>query len=272
VSTQILDKTISRDGTAIAYWRSGRGQGLVLVHGATADHTRWEAVRPLLEPFVTLYAMDRRGRGASGDGPAYRPAEEAYDVAAVVDAVADATQSPVDVFGHSFGANCALEAALLTGAMRKLVLYEPPVSVAVPPGWVARAQELLSQGRRDEVVVAVLAELAGLTPEQVIRSQADPSWTGRVAAAHTVVREVSAVEQRRFEPARFAGLRVPTLVLAGADSPGELISSAAALAAALPDAQLRTMLGQGHVAMLTDPPLFVAELLGFLHPDGTALA
>ena len=30
----------SANGTPIAYWRSGEGPPLVLVHGATADHSR----------------------------------------------------------------------------------------------------------------------------------------------------------------------------------------------------------------------------------------
>jgi pimeloyl-ACP methyl ester carboxylesterase len=59
---------------------------------------------------------------------------------------------------------------------------------------------------------------------------------------------------------------VPTLVLAGGASPTDLLTATEALAAALPGACLRTMPGQGHVAMLTDPPLFVAELLGFGPP------
>lgn len=270
MSTQSPEKTTSRDGTPIAYWRSGQGPALVLVHGTTADHTRWQTVRPLLEPHVTLYAMDRRGRGASGDTPTYTPIAEAHDVAAVVEAVADATHSQVDVFGHSFGAHCALEAVLLTDAIRRLVLYEPPVATIIPEGWVAKAQDLLDQGRRDDVVATLLTDIAGLTPEQLEMSKADPSWPGRVAAAHTVVREIRAEENHRFEPARFSGLGVPTLVLAGGISPRDLINSTEALAAALPGARMRTMPGQGHVAMLTDPPLFVAELLGFLHPADTS--
>ena len=39
---QVLEKTISRDGTPIGYWRSGQGPALVLVHGTTADASRWE--------------------------------------------------------------------------------------------------------------------------------------------------------------------------------------------------------------------------------------
>ena len=66
-----MKKIVSFDGAPIAYWTSGTGPALVLVHGTTADHTRWQLLLPLLEPHVTVYAMDRRGRGASGDAPDY---------------------------------------------------------------------------------------------------------------------------------------------------------------------------------------------------------
>ncbi len=260
----LMERAISPDGTPIAFWRSGDGPPLVLVHGTTADHTRWQTVLPLLEPHVTVYAMDRRGRGGSGDGATYSIEAEAADVAAVVDAVADATGGPVDVFGHSFGAHCALEATLLTRAVRRLVLYEPALIAVNPPGWLDRMEALLAQGRREEVVVALLGELAGLTTEQVERLKADPSWPGRVAAAHTVVRETRAEEDYRFDPARFAELTVPTLLFAGSESPPELAASTDALTAALPAARVVTLADQGHVAMLTAPELFRAELLGFL--------
>ena len=45
-----LSHTTSRDGTAIVYWTTGEGPPLVLVHGTSADHTRWDALRPHLEP------------------------------------------------------------------------------------------------------------------------------------------------------------------------------------------------------------------------------
>src|SRR5688500_2040675 len=106
VQTQSRLTTASPDGTRIAYWRSGQGPALSLVHGTTADHARWETVLPLLEPHVTVYTMDRRGRGGSGDAADYRIEDEGADVAAVVAAVADATGGPVDVLGHSYGATC----------------------------------------------------------------------------------------------------------------------------------------------------------------------
>ncbi|MDP8927798.1 MAG: alpha/beta hydrolase, partial [Actinomycetota bacterium] len=95
----------------------GRRVALVLVHGSPAEHTTFEQLVPHLEPWVTVYAMDRRGRGMSG-GPSYSHEREFEDVAAVVDALGPA----VDVFGHSDGCVVALEAAPLTTNLRRLIL------------------------------------------------------------------------------------------------------------------------------------------------------
>ena len=68
----------SRDGTSIALFevqpgprppgpRRRRRPALLLVHGATADHTTWRTVGPALAARRSVFAMDRRGRGASGD-------------------------------------------------------------------------------------------------------------------------------------------------------------------------------------------------------------
>jgi pimeloyl-ACP methyl ester carboxylesterase len=87
----------SKDGTEIAYWTSGNGPPLVLVHGTPADHTRWRLLLAYLEPHATVHAMDRRGRGGSGDGEEYALEREYEDVAAVAAVVADASGSAVDV-------------------------------------------------------------------------------------------------------------------------------------------------------------------------------
>ena len=92
----------SPDGTPIAVFSSGDGPPLLLVHGATADHTTWRSLGPVLEPRFRLLAIDRRGRGASGDGPAYSIEKEYEDLATVADEAADealayhASGRPVD--------------------------------------------------------------------------------------------------------------------------------------------------------------------------------
>ncbi len=260
----VLDRAVSRDGTAIGYWRSGRGGALVLVHGTTADHTRWRPVLPLLEPRATVHAIDRRGRGASGDGPDYRIEREFADVAAVVEAIADSGGGPVDLVGHSYGAICALEATLLTAGVRRLVLYEPPVLAPPRSETDDRLRELLAQGRRAAVVETFFREIVGVTEAELDLLRSMPSWSGRVAAAHTVVRERLVDPPYQFDPRRFASLAVPTLLLTGGDSPEFLRASTDAVAAAIPGARVVTLVGQQHVAMDTAPELFAAELLGFL--------
>lgn len=78
----------STDGTRIGFSSSGSGPPLLLVHGGLGDRTRWEALLPYLEPHLRVHAMDRRGRGLSGDPPEYALEREYEDVAAVVDAIA----------------------------------------------------------------------------------------------------------------------------------------------------------------------------------------
>jgi pimeloyl-ACP methyl ester carboxylesterase len=264
VQTATRLTTTSRDGTRIAYWRTGQGPALLLVHGATADHSRWETVLPRFEPHVTVYAMDRRGRGQSADAADYRIEEEGADVAAVVEAVADATGGSVDVLGHSYGGLCVLEAMAQTDRIRRAVLYEAGAGVPTERGLADELAALLTDGRREEVVIRLLTVAAGVPADQLARMRALPSWPNRVAAAHTVVREVRAHDAYRLRPERFTALTVPTLLLLGSDSPPPEAESTARVAAALSGARVVTLEGQGHVAMLTAPELFRAEVLDFL--------
>ncbi len=96
---------VSADGTRIGGSKSGSGPPLVFVHGTSAD--RWSArfIEPLLTGRFTVYAVDRRGRGLSGDSESdYRIDQEFADIAAVVDSLGE----PFDLFGHSYGATVAI--------------------------------------------------------------------------------------------------------------------------------------------------------------------
>ncbi|TMG00876.1 MAG: alpha/beta hydrolase, partial [Chloroflexi bacterium] len=112
-----MEAVKSRDGTPIAYERAGSGPPLVLVHGSTSDHdTAYRYVIPMLERYFTVRALDRRGRGDSGDGLDYSLERELDDVMAVIESAGE----PVNLFGHGFGALVALEASLRTANVRKL--------------------------------------------------------------------------------------------------------------------------------------------------------
>jgi pimeloyl-ACP methyl ester carboxylesterase len=268
-STDRPARAVSGDGTEIAYWTSGQGPPLVVVHGTPADHTRWAPLLPYLEPHVTVHAMDRRGRGASGDGPDYNLGREAEDVAAVVDAVAAATGSQVDVYGHSHGGLCAFGGATLTSNIGKLVLYEGwpipnPAVWALPPEVEQRLDALLAAGDRDGVVEALFRHFELMSDEDMDAFKAAPSWSGRVAAAHTVMREIRAEAEARLDPREAATITVPVLLLTGEHSPDASKADVEAVAAALPDARIVVLKGQEHVADALAPEMFAENLLAFL--------
>jgi pimeloyl-ACP methyl ester carboxylesterase len=261
-----MESLLAPDGTRIAYQRAGDGPPLVLVHGTADTHTLWSALLPTLAERFTVYALDRRGRGGSDayDAATYAIDDEFADVAAVVDAVGE----PTHLLGHSYGALCSLEAALRTDNLRTLVLYEPPILIGEPfvgPEAVTRLEALLAAGDREGVLLTFAREFAQLPEEAIAAFRAMPEWPASVETAPTIVAEVRAVRDYRFDPARFRELTTPTLLLLGSESPPYLQTATEAVAAALPQDRLTILAGQGHLAMYTAPDRFLEEVVGFLN-------
>lgn len=258
-----MDKIKSKDGTLITYRRTGSGPPLVLVHGTTADHTRWPSVIGAFETHFTVYAIDRRGRGESGDTEAYSIEREVEDIAAVINSIGE----PVNILGHSFGALCCLEAALLTQNISKMVLYEPFFSTGTevyPPGIADRIQELADAGDGDGAVAAMFREIAEMSENEIDMLRSLPSWKRRVAMAHTIARETRAEEQYRLIPERFEELHIPVLLLIGGESPLHMKKPSKLIHEALPNSRILVMQDQQHIAMNTAPELFTGEILKFL--------
>ena len=262
-----MNAITSGDGTRLAVYQRGAGVPLVLVQGTGAARPdAWPAFAALAGQFqVTI--MDRRGRGESGDGEVYALAREVEDVAALVDAVADAARGPVNVLGHSFGGLLALEAALLTDNVRKLALYEPALPA---PGnrffetvFIDEIQAMLDNGNVEGVLATTYRD-AGMTEEEIAQLKASPAWAERLAAAHTIPREARSFEHYTFDAQRFQDLTVPVLLLMGAGSKDMFKKSIDMAHAALPDSRIAVLQGQEHIAMYTAPDLFVAEVEGFL--------
>ena len=87
------------DGVRLACQVAGQGPPLMMVHGAGSGRSSLDLVRPHLEPRLTVWALDRRGRGDSEDANRYALELEVEDVAAAVRAAGPATL----LFGHSYG-------------------------------------------------------------------------------------------------------------------------------------------------------------------------
>ena len=250
------------DGVPIACELSGEGPPLVLVHGAGSARWSFEAVRPHLDGRFTVVAIDRRGRGDSGDGDGYSLNREFEDVAAVVrDAGEDAL-----LMGHSYGGLVAGGAALLLDLPR-LALYEPAMGGELATaGTIERWERLVAEGERDTVVREFYRDIAGYDEEAIEELARSPVWEARRQIVPTLPRELRAELAHRFDRARMAELSAQVLLLVGTESPGWAVRSVAAHGRAISGAETRRLAGQGHNANMTAPALLAAELERFFAP------
>jgi pimeloyl-ACP methyl ester carboxylesterase len=259
----------SADGTSIGVFTNGAGPPLVLVHGTSADHTTFRVVGPILGERFTIHAIDRRGRGASGDTLPYSIEREFEDVAAVASRLADEAGGPVDVVGHSYGGRCALGAARLTADIRRVVSYEgAPTPPGVSYGDAAVLDELRgleAAGDPAAVLSTFMTRVVGMDDAALAAYRADPVWPLRVAAARTIVREL---ESESASPA--AGLealgrvRQPVLQVLGGESRPEFGEATRALDDRLADGRIVVIDAARHAAHHTHPEAFVRAVTSFL--------
>lgn len=260
----------SKDGAPIAVFSSGSGLPLLLVHGATADHTTWRSVGPVLEKRFRLHAIDRRGRGASGDGPEYSIEREYEDLVAVADSVANDAGSPVDIVGHSYGGRCALGASLLTSSIRRLVVYEGAPSPASnregyrPSGVERRIAAFIEAGDRDAALETFMREIVRMPPADLAAFRADPIWRVRSAAVTTTLRELEGEASPAASLDALARVRAPVLQLLGGASAAPFREATEALDARLKNGRVVVIDGARHAAHHTHVGEFVAAAEAFL--------
>ena len=241
-----MPQVTSRDGTTIAFDRTGSGPAVILVDGAFA-HRAYVGGRPLAQQLATDFTAityDRRGRGESGDTQPYAVEREIEDIEALIEVAGP----PVCLYGFSSGAVLALRAAAQLGTkVARLAVLEPPFTESGDHpkreffAYRSRLAELLEKGRHDDAVAFFLQDLV---PAEVLeRMRHTPAWAVMTAVAPTLAYDHEVMGDGAV-PAEAAKVRVPVLILDGGDSPGFKHAAADALAAAIPQAQRQTLPGQ----------------------------
>ena len=260
----------SHDGTPIAVFAGGAGSGrpLLLIHGTAADHRTWRVVAPELAKERRVWAMDRRGRGASGDAAAYAAERELEDIAAVAEAI-----GPVSIVGHSLGGRLALAASPRLPTLRRVVAYEgtPLPGASGGPESTRLLAELrrdLARGDLDRLLARFMTEAVGMPADELAAFRANPIWPARARTAPTIVRELDAAAHEPvlgFEA--IATTRVPVLQLVGGGSSRWFADGAAELDRRLADGRLQVMDGARHAAHHSHPEAFLAAVRAFVDED-----
>ena len=264
-------RVASRDGTLIAVFGEGSQGGqrppILLVHGTAGDHTTFRVLGPLLGQDFAVRAMDRRGRGASGDAVLYSIEREFEDVAAVAGSLAAESGAPIPVFGHSYGGRCSLGATLLTDAIDRVICYEgapaPPAGSYRPDGVDARLRDRAA-GDRAGLLATFMTEIVGMTGAELAAYQANPVWPARVAAAGTILRELEAEATGAASLEALGAVRRPVLQLLGTASRPIFRSATMALDARLEDGRVAEIEGARHAAHHTHPDEVANAVRAFL--------
>jgi pimeloyl-ACP methyl ester carboxylesterase len=256
----------SSDGTVVGCELIGDGPPLLVIHGSTADRHRWNAVRDLLAASFRVHLMDRRGRGLSADEAAdsYAFEREADDVRALVEEIGP----PVRVLSHSYGGAVSVEAITDNPGVERLLVYEPALSTAEaelnPAGAVAEIEAASARGDRDATVSLFYSRMLEFDDAALDAVRATPVWQHRLAAAHTLSRELIGANGYVLDPARFEAVDIPVRILLGTETTPALTRAAHAAAEVVPGAELKELPGHGHAAMDADPRMFAAEVEDFL--------
>jgi pimeloyl-ACP methyl ester carboxylesterase len=254
--------TISADGTLIGYRKLGNGTPVVILHGSISTGDDWVPVAAQLAEHHTVYVVDRRGRGLSGDHPNYALGNEADDIKAVLAVAGKGTA----VIGHSFGAICVLEAVRTGAEVSSIVLYEPPLPVDGPtagPALVDYAAAIES-GEGDAAMRIATKHFLRISAEETEAVAASPLWPAMVELAPTWTRELAEIDATDALIAGYGAISVPALLLVGSESPSHLVGASEYLDQHLPDSRTIVCAGQGHFAHIMDPQAVAHAILEFL--------
>jgi pimeloyl-ACP methyl ester carboxylesterase len=260
------------NGYDIAYVELGSGPPLVCVHGTLGDFRVWSPVMGPLSRHHRIISLSLRHffpEHWNGEGTDYTIAQHVADMIGFTAAL-DA--GPVDLMGHSRGGHIAFRVAeQRPDLLRRLVLAEPggnldaslrPEGPAAPaPGFGTRydaTAERISAGDID----GALEIFAGLIGDhwQHVPPTVRQTWRDN---AYTFLGQIN--EQRQpYTRAAAEAIRVPTLLIGGADTKGSLPTVLRALAASIPNARAEIIPDTTHFMFEQAPARYCELVLDFL--------
>ncbi|MEU6381593.1 alpha/beta hydrolase [Streptomyces sp. NPDC046909] len=257
-------KTLSRDGTPLAYESTGEGPAVVLVSGAmSTGGTLAPLAVPLSDRFKVL-TYDRRGRGESGDTAPYAVEREVEDLAALIEAAG----GEACLFGISSGGALVLEAAASGLPVRRVAVYETPFADFSEAGAKERAEytenltAALAEERRGDAVELFL-RLTGMPDGMIQGARRSPAWAGMEAAAPSLAYDNTVMGDGLIPRERLASITVPVLAVAGGASPEWLQEATRAVAESAPNGSYRNLAGQTH---MVDPNALAPVLADYFTP------
>jgi pimeloyl-ACP methyl ester carboxylesterase len=253
------------NGITLSYTDEGQGPALVLIHGFPLSRGAWQKQVDAFSSTHRVIAPDLRGLGQSEAQPGTNTMDRfADDVHALLRQL---DTGPVVLAGHSMGGYVALAFARRHAAtLRGLVLVGTKAGADTPEGAAGRrttAEKVKLEGI-DGVVNAMAPKMLAASNQDAamaaqVRDLMEPSKPEGVIAA------LLGMAERPDSTPSLGQIRVPTLVVTGADDTVIPPAESEALAKNIPGAQLRVIPNAGHLVAFERADEFNAALREWLH-------
>lgn len=253
-------QVLTRPWGAMHYRIDGEASGptVVFANSLGTDLRLWDALLPHLPPGFRFVRYDKRGHGLSDLGGPVTAADLADDAAALIAHIG----GPVIFVGLSIGGLIAQTlAARHPGLVKAVVISNSAAKLGTAESWQARIDAVRTHGLAsiaDAVMERWFAPAfrnsAAVTPwrNMLIRTPEE----GYIAACHALA------TANQTEATR--AIRLPTLVIAGAEdgsTPPALVRATADL---IPNAAFHSIPGTGHLPCVENPAAYAAILAPFL--------
>jgi lipase len=248
----------------------GGARPVLALHCSLAHAAAWAPLAAELQG-VTLTAIDQPGHGRAPDWDGVSDIHRLYLDWAV--AMAEALGGPLDVIGHSYGGTVALRLAEeRPDLLRSLALIEPSIFIAAEggPGFddliarLAPFHALLAEGKTAEAAAlfqTVWGDGSDFADQPAGRRGYIIDRIGLIKPQSAFL-EVDGAGLLR--PGRVEAIKVPVLILRGAESPPVVAEVSAALAARLFDVQEVVVAGAAHMVPISHPAETAAAVQALL--------
>jgi pimeloyl-ACP methyl ester carboxylesterase len=235
----------------------------VVLHGAMESGLSHLQLAEELASSFTVYLPDRRGRGLSGPfGRDYSIRKEVEDIGALL-----TRTGAQQVVGVSSGALITLQAALTFPALRRVVIFEPPLLIDGPAltASLARFDDEIAQGKVAAALITgmhaaemgpAIFNLIPRWPLERLTSLAMASEDKKAKAGDVTMRTLATTLHYDFQLISemvgtlesFRAIHADVLLLGGSKSPAYLKASVDGLGMVLPHAARTEFPGLAHGA------------------------
>jgi len=279
IEDEPVQRTVLPDGLEFHHVEAGQGSPLVFLHGVLGDWRTWAPQWSAFVPHFRCIAYSRRYNWPNRNDrpqPDHSAFIEADDLARLMDRW---QTGPAVLVGSSYGAFTALSLAVRQPErVRALVLLEPPML-----RWAdfseggRRAREVFEREVREparqaflagDTIRGVLLLTGGIVGRAAMGGLSAQSISRRLENAASIrMLTLSTDEFPMIEPQQVLGVKVPTLLLAGEQTPPIHNEVFRNLCAAMPQAHTGRIPMAGHGAARDNPGEFNRVVRSFLQKE-----